>query len=37
LASKAQAAARSGPLLFACKCDYFHVEAPLSARLFISR
>ncbi len=28
LASIAQAAARSGPLLFACKCDYFHFETP---------
>ncbi|MNN66507.1 hypothetical protein D3C81_1820890 [compost metagenome] len=27
-ACNALAAARSGPQLFACKCDYFHDEAP---------
>jgi hypothetical protein len=28
LASNTQAAARSGPLLFACKCDNFHFNTP---------
>src|ERR1700716_751670 len=37
LASIAQAAARSGPLLFACKCDYFHFKTPLCARRFALR
>src|ERR1700716_858208 len=37
LASIAQAAARSGPLLFACECNYFHFKTPLCARRFALR